>query len=653
MINLLRKIPIQSRILMAGYIAVISLFAFWRGVFLLFFRHDLNLSQWALYLQSFIIGIRLDLVATSYLMIPILLTIYLPYIGWSSSIYRKIHATYFIFILTFISLFCSIDLEWFNEFGNHINTMLIMYGTGGTEGWELIREEYNVFLYALSWMLTVYASFKLFILLTQKLGGETATILSGSINFLLCFIISVLFMRGGTQEKPVDWGYAHFSKDNMANQIAQNCIFFFGRSYIEMQEEENFTTNFGNVKNLSEFENTVAQLKSENSDSNFNNPLNTDKKPNIILIILESFVSENCNYLNPNLNEKITPFIDKLSTKSISFSRCFANGTRSAYGIGSILCSWPVLPGKPIITQVETGFKNSPATESIRIFKTLGYDLTFLYGGDANFDNMKGFAMANGFDHVLDWNDGFLANKEDGTMWGKFDHIMFDKLLDIADQKGDTPFMINFFTTTNHDPFKVPESYESRIPDFETGKEKYIRAKRTMAYDDIVLSEFFEDAKTHDWYENTIFIITADHGLNIHRNIPNHPLNGHIPFIIYSPMIDMPFKSNKIVSQIDILPTLLNLMGEDNYLPQLYGVSALKGGDGFACRVSHKNLQWITPNYTYYEFMGSDKHQLFTYSSIWDDVYTELPISDSRFNNLKTQSQHYIQHAYYQFKRMY
>jgi arylsulfatase A-like enzyme len=118
-------------------------------------------------------------------------------------------------------------------------------------------------------------------------------------------------------------------------------------------------------------------------------------------------------------------------------------------------------------------------------------------------------------------------------------------------------------------------------------------------------------------------------------------------------MIDMPFKSNKIVSQIDILPTLLNLMGEDDYLPQLYGISALKGGDGFACRVSNKNLQWITPNYTYYEFMGSDKHQLFTYSSIWDDIYTELPTSNPRFNMLQAQSQHYIQHAYYQFKRMY
>ena len=69
--------------------------------------------------------------------------------------------------------------------------------------------------------------------------------------------------------------------------------------------------------------------------------------------------------------------------------------------------------------------------------------------GDFIDTSREGFAMANGFNRVLNWNEGFFTNKNDGTMWGKFDHIMFDKLLDIADEKGDTPFMINFFTTTS------------------------------------------------------------------------------------------------------------------------------------------------------------------------------------------------------------
>ena len=112
--KILRSIPIQSRVLLAGYIAILSLFAFWRGVFLLFFRHDLSLSHWALYLQSFIIGLRLDLVATSYLMIPILITIYLPYIGWSSAIYQKIHAIY--------CVFCSSAVKCF-VFRKHIKSL--------------------------------------------------------------------------------------------------------------------------------------------------------------------------------------------------------------------------------------------------------------------------------------------------------------------------------------------------------------------------------------------------------------------------------------------------------------------------------------------------------------------------------------------------
>ena len=183
-----------------------------------------------------------------------------------------------------------------------------------------------------------------------------------------------------------------------------------------MQEEQAFNTHFNKDVDFLHIHQQINKLKEQNSIPKSTYDIELDKKPNIVIIILESFVSENCNFLNPYL-QKISPFLSHLSSKSLNFNRCFANGNRSAFGIGSILCSWPVLPGKPIITQVEAGFENNPATRALELFSHWGYDLTFLYGGDANFDNMKGFAMANGFHHVIDWNDGFFANKSDGTMW--------------------------------------------------------------------------------------------------------------------------------------------------------------------------------------------------------------------------------------------
>ena len=104
---------------------------------------------------------------------------------------------------------------------------------------------------------------------------------------------------------------------------------------------------------------------------------------------------------------------------------------------------------KPIIKQVEASFENNVGAEPIRIMRDLGYKQIFLYGGDASFDNMKGFAMTSGFNQVIDWEDGFLKNNETGTMWGLFDHIMFDKLIEISDScsRGVDPFMITLFTT--------------------------------------------------------------------------------------------------------------------------------------------------------------------------------------------------------------
>ena len=651
MINYFRKlfklIPQSLLVLIYSYITLIILFIIWRLLFAIYFYDDLSFLDIFYYLKSFLIGARIDLIVSSYLLLPILLTIYIPYIGWNSKFYRKLLLTYLSILYFSISIFYSINIEWFNEIGNHINMMIITY-TKSDEGWKMVFEAYNVLIYLLVCSLIAWFMFFILKSLTSSEDKHTSWKIN-LISFMVSFISLGILIRGGTQERPLGWGYAHFSDNNMANSIAQNPIFFFSRSYIELKEEEKYKTKFLKVENIESVDNIYNKLRSANQIDgiNIDLKLNDKQKPNIVLMILETFVSENCNFLNSNQTQNITPFLNELSNKGISFSNCFANGTRSAFGISTILTSWPVLPGKPLMYQVESAFPNNAMHEIMSIFSDLGYKRTFLYGGDSSFDNLKGFCFENGYDQVIDWNDSRFKNAH-GNMWGYYDHFVIDEIIDIADSHKNEPFMITFFSTTNHNPFKIPEEYEEKLAHIFPGKKHYERAAKTMAYNDLIIKEFFDEIKDKEWYENTIFIFTADHGSTIHRDIPVHPRNGHIPFIIYSDLLDKSYSIDKIVSQTDIIPTIIDLIGEDHYLSNFYGISGLKGGGGYACRILNDDFQWITPNNIYYELIGTDNRRHFIFDSIWDQKYKE--INSDQILELQSQSNAYIKNAYYQFK---
>ena len=640
---------LSSEILFLLYfhISILILFFIFRLMFMIYFYDELLPEDFLLYIKASFIGIRLDLIVSSYFSLPVLFTAYFPYIGYDSNKYKKIVSGYLVFVLLSLTLFSFINIEWFKEFGNHLNTMLMMYGTT-QEAWGLIFEEYNLFLYFFLTVAITIFIFKVFSCLKNTISIKSLSNKIKFITFIISFIVTGVFIRGGLQNRPLDWGYAYFSQSNIANSIAQNPLFFFGRSYIEMKEEEEFKNKFLKINDLNKTESVYNQIRFNNSlDNNFPKiDRNSKNPPNIVLIILESFVSENCNFLNPNLDQNITPFLSELSNRSISFSNCYANGIRSAFGIGSILSSWPVIPGKPIISQVESGFSNSVVSQAMDVFLDLGYNRTFIYGGDSNFDNMKGFCIANGFNSIIDDKDRFF-NSKFGTPFGVFDHIMVDTLIKVAKSKdSEVPFMITLFTTTNHTPFRIPEDYEQYFEHIKTGDKNYLRAKKTMAYNDLMLKNFFNEIKNQDWYKNTIFVITSDHGLSINRDFPIHPRNGHIPFMIFSELIDTSIKIDKIVSQIDIMPTIIDLIGEDRYLPNFYGISGLKDGPGFACRVSSNNLQWITPNNIYHEIMGQNKSFNLGFDSIWDLKYKKIEMIESSL----IESNAYIRNAYHKFK---
>ena len=207
------------------------------------------------------------------------------------------------------------------------------------------------------------------------------------------------------------------------------------------------------------------------------------------------------------------------------------------------------------------------------------------------------------------------------------------------------PMMLTLLTATNHAPWIIPNKHKDKIPEFNSDfKGPFSDSRRTMRYVDFVLGEFIDEAKKQDWFENTIFIITADHGLNIFKDKINDPRNGHIPFIIYNSKLES-LEIDKLVSHIDILPTILDLIGKYNeYDKKLFGSSGFKGDKGFVFRNNDYNMQYIENNWVYSETIGINFIDNYP-------LHKDCTIVSPNINMLQEQCRAHVQSAFYKQKK--
>jgi len=344
----------------------------------------------------------------------------------------------------------------------------------------------------------------------------------------------------------------------------------------------------------------------------------TDKGYNIILVILESHTAAFSGYLHSD-KPSITPNLDRLARQGIAFTNCYANGVRSAHGISSIMMSWPNLPGLPLISRTESVNQVPSLASSL---KAIGYSTLFMYGGDSQFDNMNGFFSVHGFDRVIDRKD--FSPNETGTKWGIFDHRVLNRTLEEIDRSS-KPVFLTLFTTTNHQPWEIPSEYETTLPVFPDSLYRHGAVHRSMAYVDYAIGDFIEQAARRDWYNNSIFVFIADHGLNVYKSPFAKVQNAHIPFVIYAPGLDLePQTITRPVSQIDVAPTLLGLI---NYTTPFtfFGQNTLSANTGVACKIIGGEAFWLQDDYLYYERFGQE--------AILYKV--EYPIENGRFERVQ------------------
>ncbi|MCQ2236728.1 MAG: LTA synthase family protein [Bacteroidales bacterium] len=279
-------------------------------------------------------------------------------------------------------------------------------------------------------------------------------------------------------------------------------------------------------------------------------------KKNVVIFILESFSREFIGSLN---KERLgadyngyTPFIDSLVSVGVAYHRAYANGRKSIDAMPSVLASIPSLTLPYVVSQYSNNKINSVAS----VLKEYGYQTAFFHGAPNGSMGFNSFSNMAGFDRYLG-KDEYNNDADFDGWWGIWDHKFFPFYANEI-SKLQEPFCTALFSLSSHHPFQVPQEFEGRFP------QGPLPVEQCIGYSDYALRTFFDMAKNQPWYNNTLFVITADHSsIPDHVEYKNNAEAFAIPIIFFAPGDkNITHKDDyDIAQQADIVPTVLSYIG--------------------------------------------------------------------------------------------
>jgi len=281
------------------------------------------------------------------------------------------------------------------------------------------------------------------------------------------------------------------------------------------------------------------------------------KKYNVVIFILESFGRENVGFFNRDLEggkyKGYTPFLDSLCQHSLAFWNGYANGRKSIDAIPSVLSSIPFMKEPYVLTEYYDDHINSLGS----LLKEKGYYTAFFHGAPNGSMGFSSFVKLAGIDHYYGMTEYGHNADFDGT-WGIWDEPFFQFFRRKMDEFPQ-PFFSTIFSVSSHHPFELPAQFKGKFP------EGPHPIHRTFGYTDYALREFFRQAANESWFNNTIFVLTADHT----QTTPTHDVyltsTGlfEVPIIFYIPREKREEISYIPMQQIDIMPTILGMLNFD------------------------------------------------------------------------------------------
>ncbi len=517
---------------------------------------------------AFALGFLFDAIVAIFVCAPLFSMLMLAPDRWSASRAWRVFV-----MLLWAAIFYGLTLvavaEWlfWDEFGGRFNFIAVDYLLYTHEVWQNIRESYPV-----GTVLLVLAlpAFIVTFLLWRRLWTATAAAMPVR-RRLAWFAAGMLLVA--VLGRYADSDYREFSPRDSANELAGNGAFQFFAA--NRRNELPFERHYAAIEPARALQITRRELEiaDQSPASIFGEGVERlvparaapARAPNVVLISIESMGAE---FLGSYGNGKgLTPYLDRVAQESLWFSNVYATGNRTVRGLEALTLALPPTPGQSIVRRP----KNEGLFTLGSVLEDNDYEVYYAYGGYGYFDNMNAFFGANDY-HITDRTDIGRDKIHFANAWGVADEILFDHMLQALDQEhrsrgAKTPFFAHIMTVSNHRPYTYPAN-RIDIPS-GTGRDGAVK------YSDYALGRFLENAKRRPWFDNTIFVITADHGANA-RGTMEIPIDKYrIPLFFYAPGRIAPQKVDRLMSQIDIAPTLLGFTGL-SYYSKFFGRDVLR-----------------------------------------------------------------------------
>jgi len=509
-------------------------------------------------LKALLVGEVFDVLASLWIVAPLVLVLAIIPDRWFSWRFTRGWMRFWLFFLFALSAFVvAAEILFFDEFNGRFNFVAVDYLIFPTEVVTNLWESYPLpaILSAVAgvgilgvWLARRRIAAALGATTRGRtrlaaLGGFAATL--GALTF------------GVTPEM------GHVSDDRALNEIAMNGYYTFWMAFIG--QDAPYEGLYATRPEAEEAARIRALVVNDTSTDSTSRAAWSAARPterrvvapgpevrrNVVVVLEESLGSIFLASLHPRGDTVLTPRFDSLITEGTALTNWYSTGNRTIRALEATTSSLPPLPGISVVRR--------PASQGLftlpGLLRERGYHTSFIYGGRALFDGMGSYMRNNGMELIVEQKD--YPKDAFTTAWGVADEFIFDKALATYDSLHAVgkPFYSLVLSVSNHKPYSYPAGRIDADPNAR-------RRTNAVMYADWALGRFVRMAKSHPWFDSTLFVLMGDHGARVY-GASEIPLPSYeVPVLFYAPgFIPAGQRINTLASTLDLPATIMARLG--------------------------------------------------------------------------------------------